>query len=75
MPRSHGDYACVGTDLFALGSAIYFIMTGQVFPELDSLTQDEEISSRFENAVFPTDSHLCCHITEKMLEAAVQVGR
>ncbi|EER38516.1 conserved hypothetical protein [Histoplasma capsulatum H143] len=36
-----------------------------VFPELDSLTQDEEISSRFENAVFPTDSHLCCHITEK----------
>lgn len=66
MPRSHGDYACVRTDLFALGSAIYFIMTGhEVFPELDSLTQDEEISSRFENGVFPTDNHLCCHITEK----------
>lgn len=66
MPRCHGDYACVKTDLFALGSAIYFIMTGhEVFPELDSLEDDEEISLRFQNGVFPIDSHCCSHITEK----------
>jgi Serine/threonine protein kinase len=47
LPRSHGDYACVKTDLFALGSAIYFIMTGhEIFPELDSLDDDEQILSR-----------------------------
>lgn len=54
------------TDLFALGSAIYFIMTGhEVFPELDSLEDDEEIFSRFENELFPLDNHACYHITEK----------
>lgn len=66
MPRHHGDYACVKTDLFALGSAIYFIMTGhEPFPELDSFDDDEEILSRFENGVFPVDRHICYHITEK----------
>ncbi|KAJ5586998.1 uncharacterized protein N7459_002763 [Penicillium hispanicum] len=66
LPRCHGDYACVKTDLFALGSAIYFVMTGrEVFPELDSLDDDEEISSRFQNGLFPIDNHLCYHITDK----------
>ncbi|KAE8354767.1 kinase-like domain-containing protein [Aspergillus coremiiformis] len=66
MPRCHGDFACVKTDLFALGSAIYFIMTGhEVFPELDSLDDDEEILSRFQNGIFPVDYHLCYDITNK----------
>ncbi|KKK14358.1 hypothetical protein ARAM_007758 [Aspergillus rambellii] len=66
MPRCHGDYACVKTDLFALGSAIYFIMTGhEVFPELDSLDDDEEILSRFQNGLFPIDKHACYDITDK----------
>ncbi|GIK05061.1 hypothetical protein Aspvir_009160 [Aspergillus viridinutans] len=66
MPRAHGDYADVKTDIFALGSAIYFIITGhEVFPELDSLEDDEEIASRFQNGQFPTDDHACYHITEK----------
>lgn len=66
LPRVHGDYACVKTDLFALGSAIYFIMTGhEVFPELDSLEDEEEISSRFQNALFPIDKHACYRVTEK----------
>ncbi|KAJ5927159.1 hypothetical protein N7516_008932 [Penicillium verrucosum] len=66
QPRVHGDYACVATDLFALGSAIYFIMTGhEVFPELDSLEDDEEILSRFQNGLFPNDNHTCSQITEK----------
>lgn len=72
--RSHsdlgftGDYADVQTDIFALGSAIYFIMTGhEVFPELDSLENDEAILSRFKQGIFPNDKHehICYHITEK----------
>lgn len=65
-PRPHGDYADRKTDLFALGSAIYFIIMGrEIFPELDSLEEDEddEIVARLENGQFPTDSHACSAIT------------
>lgn len=66
LPRVHGDYACVKTDLFALGSAIYFIMTGhEIFPELNSLEDEDEILSRFQNGVFPVDKHACHRVTEK----------
>lgn len=66
MPRCHGDFASVKTDVFALGSAIYFIMTGhELFPDLDSLDDDDEIYSRFENGIFPTECHVCYEITDK----------
>ena len=66
LPRDNGDFASVKTDIFALGSAIYFIMTRhEVFPELDSFEDDEEISSRFRNGLFPTESHACSTITAK----------
>lgn len=66
LPRCHGDYACIRTDLFALSSAIYFIMTGyEDFLELDSLDDEEEILSRFQNGLFPVDNHVCYHITDK----------
>lgn len=66
LPRVHGDYADVKTDLFALGSAIYFIMMGQeIFPDLDSNTDDEEIERRFRDGEFPVDSQLCDAITRK----------
>ncbi|CAG7942198.1 unnamed protein product [Penicillium salamii] len=66
QPRVHGDYACVATDLFALGSAIYFVMTGhEVFPELDSLGDDDEILARFEKGLFPKDDYDCSQIVEK----------
>ncbi|KAJ5159144.1 uncharacterized protein N7500_008795 [Penicillium coprophilum] len=68
QPRIHGDYADVHTDLFALGSVIYYIMTGhEIFPELDSLEDDEEILSLFERGIFPSDEqeHVCYYITEK----------
>lgn len=46
MPRPHGDYACETTDVFALGSAIYFIKVGhEVFQELDSLEDEEDTIS------------------------------
>lgn len=66
LPRAHGDYADVETDLFALGSAIYFIMMGhEVFPELDSDDDDEEVEQRFRNSQFPADPQACATITRK----------
>lgn len=48
MSRPYGDYANVITDIFALGSAIYFIiMLHEIFLELDSLEDDERILSCF----------------------------
>ncbi|KAH8433040.1 uncharacterized protein LDX57_010679 [Aspergillus melleus] len=78
MPRIHGDFANVKTDIFALGSAIYFIMLGhEVFPELDNLEDDEQIASRFQSGQFPTDSHACSMITDKcwrqMYESAEEI--
>ncbi|CAG7920977.1 unnamed protein product [Penicillium olsonii] len=65
-PRDHGDFACEKTDIFALGSAIFFIMTGhEVFPDLDSLADEEEIYHRFQNGLFPSESHACSTITSK----------
>ncbi|KAF2844328.1 kinase-like protein, partial [Plenodomus tracheiphilus IPT5] len=64
LPRTPADHARVTTDLFALGSAIYFIMMGhEVFPDLDN-TDEDEIERRFCADEFPTDQHLCCRITE-----------
>jgi serine/threonine protein kinase len=66
LPRVHGDYADVETDLFALGSAIYFIITGhEVFPDLDSDKDDEEIERRFRSGQFPVDPQVCNAITSK----------
>ncbi|KAJ5799200.1 uncharacterized protein N7518_001268 [Penicillium psychrosexuale] len=67
-PRVHGDYADVHTELFALGSAIYFIMTGhEPFPELDSFDDEEKIESLYEEGIFPSaeQEHICYYITEK----------
>lgn len=66
MPRVHGDFADVKTDIFALGSAIYFLIMGhEPFPELDDLEDEEEIECRFQNGDFPSDDHLCSTITDK----------
>ncbi|KAE8152355.1 kinase-like protein [Aspergillus avenaceus] len=62
------DCGCVNvkTDIFALGSAIYFIMMGHdVFPELNDVHDEEEIESRFRDGLFPTDTHLYCEISER----------
>jgi hypothetical protein len=66
MPRPYEDYVCVTTDIFALSSAIYFIMMGyKVFPELNSLEDNEQILSRFRSGIFPNDNYACYEITEK----------
>ncbi|PYH71767.1 kinase-like protein [Aspergillus vadensis CBS 113365] len=66
MPRVHGDIANAKTDIFALGSLFYHIMTGHgPFPELNDWEYDEEIEERYKNGQFPTDSHACSHIRDK----------
>jgi serine/threonine protein kinase len=66
LPRLHGDYADVRTDLFALGSAIHFIMVGhEVFPDLDGGVDDEEIERRFREGRFPRGPQACDAITRK----------
>jgi len=54
MPRSDPDDANQETDIFALGSAIYFMLKGYLpFPELDSWRDRLEIVSRFKAKQFP----------------------
>lgn len=70
-PRDDEFEADVQTDLFALGSTIYFIMTGhEVFPDIIGGNEgwDEEVRSRFKNNIFPVDSHACEAITRKCWE-------
>jgi len=54
MPRSDPNNANQKTNIFALGSAIYFIIKGHPpFPELDSWKDTLEIVSRFKTGQFP----------------------
>ncbi|PYI02178.1 hypothetical protein BO78DRAFT_325802, partial [Aspergillus sclerotiicarbonarius CBS 121057] len=65
-PRVDAGYVGMKTDIFALGSVIYFIMLGKkVFSELNSWEHEEEIEARFAKGWFPTDGHLCFDITER----------
>ncbi|MCJ1309785.1 hypothetical protein MMC25_003446 [Agyrium rufum] len=54
MPREHHSTANQQTDLFALGSAFYYILEGhEPFPELDSFDDEDEIERRFASHEFP----------------------
>lgn len=54
MPRPDRDRHDRKTDIFALGTAIYFIMTGELpFPDLDLFDNEEEIQRRFQVGDFP----------------------
>ncbi|KAI8710496.1 hypothetical protein NCS52_01566700 [Fusarium sp. LHS14.1] len=67
-PRDDECEASFSTDLFALGSTIYFIMTGhEVFPDIayEEVGWDEKVRSRFAAGIFPEDSHACVHITQR----------
>ena len=54
MPRADPNYSDQRTDIFALGSAIYYIMEGhEPFPDLDSFDDEEQITARFVSCQFP----------------------
>ena len=56
MPRSDIEYADRKTDIFALGTAIYGIVTGsEPFPELDPFndSHEAEITARYKSGQFP----------------------
>jgi len=66
LPRKPADHASIRTDLFALGSAIYFIIMGrEMFSDLDNSKDEDEIERRFRVGEFPTDPHVCATIAEK----------
>ena len=54
MPRTDNDFADKKTDIFALGSALHYLMEGhEPFPELNSIDDEEEIKRRFVTCQFP----------------------
>jgi serine/threonine protein kinase len=54
MPRSDPDMCNERTDMFALGTAIYVMMTVQLpFPDLDPVEDEDEIQRRFRECEFP----------------------
>ncbi|KXG51847.1 uncharacterized protein PGRI_092400 [Penicillium griseofulvum] len=66
MPRDNVYFASYRTDLFAVGSAIYHLIAGhEVFPELDSIDDENVINARFVNGVFPSNDYVASHIVEK----------
>ncbi|KAL8939914.1 MAG: hypothetical protein Q9211_002518 [Gyalolechia sp. 1 TL-2023] len=67
MPRAYPDYSDRKTDIFALGSAFYYIMQGhEPFPDLDSSRNEDQIEARFIARQFPKlDSHLMNRVTHK----------
>lgn len=72
-PRDDEFAADFKTDIFALGSTMYFIMTGkEVFSDVISGNPgwDDEIKSRFARDIFPQDSSVCNDILQKCWKQA-----
>ncbi|KAG6354099.1 hypothetical protein INS49_005070 [Diaporthe citri] len=67
-PREDEFAADFTTDIFALGSTVYFIMTGEE-PFSDIVSGDpgwhEEVKSRFARGIFPQESSVCNGILQK----------
>lgn len=58
MPRLRSEHADQKTDIFALGSAIYYIMEGhEPFPDLDPDDDEAQIMERFKLGWLPDIGH------------------
>ncbi|KAL4877451.1 kinase-like domain-containing protein [Aspergillus karnatakaensis] len=67
-PRDDPFEANVKTDLFALGSTIYFIVMGHaVFPDIVDGEEGwyEKVKERLQKHEFPQDVHVCSEVTRK----------
>jgi serine/threonine protein kinase len=54
MPRSDHNHHDYRTDIFALGTALFVIITGELpFPNLDATDDENEIYRRFKECEFP----------------------
>ncbi|MCJ1312648.1 hypothetical protein MMC25_006323 [Agyrium rufum] len=54
MPREDRNFADIKTDIFALGSTIFYIMAGhRPFPQLDTIDDEVEIENQFKKGHFP----------------------
>jgi len=67
MPRADPNYSDRKTDIFALGSAFYYIMQGhEPFPDMDPFNNEEQIEARFASHQFPEmNSLLMNYVTHK----------
>ena len=68
FPRNDPFEADIKTDLFALGSTMYFIMMGHaVFPDFIDGKDGwyDKVANRFAEQQFPQDSYACSAITLK----------
>lgn len=54
MPRCDKGFAGVKTDIFALGSTIYHIITGhRLFPQYDTIDDEAKIEELYRKGHFP----------------------
>ena len=54
MPRPNQNYCDRKTDIFALGTAVYFMITSHPpFADLDTVDDEDEIQRRFRDGEFP----------------------
>lgn len=64
LSRRPADHTTVRTDPFAFGHCTHFILMGhEVYPDLDSSTDEDEIERRSRMQESPSDSRICTAIT------------
>jgi hypothetical protein len=54
MPRATADFADIKTDIFALGSTIYYVITGhRPFPQYNTITDEAKFEEAYRKGELP----------------------